>query len=69
MCSITISPWFLSAESHTLLDQCAFEQVNICGMIQYDEDDADWVHTLSSADVKDHTLGGQCRGKGTLQFV
>lgn len=35
-------------------------------MIQYDEDDADWVQTLSSSDVKDHTLGGQCRGKETL---
>uniref|UniRef100_A0A8C2INE6 Meprin A subunit n=1 Tax=Cyprinus carpio TaxID=7962 RepID=A0A8C2INE6_CYPCA len=48
----------------TLLDQCAFEQINICGMIQYDEDDADWVQTLSSSDVKDHTLGGQCRDAG-----
>ncbi|XP_016149134.1 meprin A subunit alpha [Sinocyclocheilus grahami] len=50
--------------SLTLLDQCAFEQINICGMIQYDEDDADWVQTLSSTDVKDHTLGGQCRDAG-----
>ncbi|RXN06346.1 meprin A subunit alpha-like protein [Labeo rohita] len=48
----------------TLLDQCAFEQINICGMIQYDEDDADWVQTLSSTDLKDHTLGGQCRDAG-----
>lgn len=52
----------LSAATHTLLDQCAFEQINICGMIQYDEDDADWVQTLSSTDVKDHTLAGNCRG-------
>ncbi|ROL43430.1 Meprin A subunit alpha [Anabarilius grahami] len=50
--------------THTLLDQCAFEQINICGMIQNDEDDADWVHTLSSTDVKDHTLGGHCRDAG-----
>jgi len=60
--SIAISTWFLSAATHTLLDQCAFEQINICGMIQYDEDDADWVQTLSSTDVKDHTLAGNCRG-------
>ncbi|KAF4099690.1 hypothetical protein G5714_019816 [Onychostoma macrolepis] len=52
------------AASLTLLDQCDFEQINICGMIQYDEDDADWVQTLSSADVKDHTLGGKCRDAG-----
>ncbi|NP_001122199.1 meprin A subunit alpha precursor [Danio rerio] len=50
--------------THTLLDQCAFEQINICGMIQNDEDDADWVQTLSSTDLKDHTLGGQCRDSG-----
>ncbi|TRY82014.1 hypothetical protein DNTS_021855 [Danionella cerebrum] len=50
--------------THTLLDQCAFEQINICGMIQFDEDDADWVHTLSSVDQTDHTLGGQCNGAG-----
>ncbi|XP_051954476.1 meprin A subunit alpha [Xyrauchen texanus] len=57
------------AETHTLLDQCAFEQINICGMIQYDEDNDDWVHTLSSTDVKDHTLGGQCRDAGYyMQF-
>lgn len=50
------------AATHTLLDQCAFEQINICGMIQYEEDNDDWVQTLGSADVKDHTLGGKCRG-------
>ncbi|XP_057209244.1 meprin A subunit alpha [Triplophysa rosa] len=52
------------AATHTLLDQCAFEQINICGMIQYEDDDADWVQTLGSADVKDHTLGGKCRDAG-----
>lgn len=50
------------AETHTLLDQCAFEQINICGMIQNENDNADWVQTLSSAEEQDHTLGGQCRG-------
>ncbi|XP_065124347.1 meprin A subunit alpha [Paramisgurnus dabryanus] len=50
--------------THTLLDQCAFEQINICGMIQYEDDDADWVHTLGSTEIKDHTLSGQCRDAG-----
>ncbi|KAI4885801.1 hypothetical protein NFI96_013793, partial [Prochilodus magdalenae] len=52
------------AEPLTLLDQCAFEQINICGMIQNENDNADWVQTLSSMDVQDHTLGGQCRDAG-----
>uniref|UniRef100_W5KRZ7 Meprin A subunit n=1 Tax=Astyanax mexicanus TaxID=7994 RepID=W5KRZ7_ASTMX len=52
------------AETHTLLDQCAFEQINICGMIQNENDDDDWVQTLSSTDINDHTLGGQCRDAG-----
>ncbi|XP_072552083.1 meprin A subunit alpha [Salminus brasiliensis] len=52
------------AETHTLLDQCAFEQINICGMIQNDNDNDDWVQTLSSVDMQDHTLGGQCRDAG-----
>ncbi|KAL6486044.1 hypothetical protein MHYP_G00054360 [Metynnis hypsauchen] len=57
------------AETRTLLDQCAFEQINICGMIQNENDNADWVQTLSSADGQDHTLGGQCQDAGYyMQF-
>uniref|UniRef100_A0A8C9S0H0 Meprin A subunit n=1 Tax=Scleropages formosus TaxID=113540 RepID=A0A8C9S0H0_SCLFO len=55
--------------THTLLDQCAFELINICGMIQNEEDDADWVQTLSSAGEDDHTLGGRCQDAGYfMQF-
>uniref|UniRef100_A0A8C3G8M2 Metalloendopeptidase n=1 Tax=Cyclopterus lumpus TaxID=8103 RepID=A0A8C3G8M2_CYCLU len=48
----------------TLLDQCAFESASICGMIQASSDDADWVHTESSAGAEDHTLLGKCRDAG-----
>jgi len=47
----------------TLLDQCAFESPSICGMIQASTDNADWVHTKSSAGAEDHTLLGKCRGQ------
>ncbi|XP_062815844.1 meprin A subunit alpha [Anolis carolinensis] len=36
------------ASSLTLLDQCSFESINICGMIQNAKDDADWQHTVIS---------------------
>ncbi|XP_056284210.1 meprin A, alpha (PABA peptide hydrolase), tandem duplicate 1 [Pseudoliparis swirei] len=48
----------------TLLDQCAFESPSICGMIQASTDNADWVHTKSSAGAEDHTLLGKCRDAG-----
>ncbi|XP_042359354.1 meprin A subunit alpha [Plectropomus leopardus] len=52
------------ANTHTLLDQCSFELINICGMIQNEKDNADWVHTLSSPADTDHTLAGRCRDSG-----
>ncbi|XP_028254014.1 meprin A subunit alpha [Parambassis ranga] len=52
------------ANTHTLLDQCSFELINICGMIQNEEDTADWVQTLSSPTDVDHTLAGRCRDSG-----
>ncbi len=33
------------ANTITLLDQCSFEKTNICGMIQNEDDDAEWVQT------------------------
>ncbi|XP_012520108.1 PREDICTED: meprin A subunit alpha [Propithecus coquereli] len=56
--------------THTLLDHCAFEKANICGMIQGTRDDADWVHEDSSqAGQADHTLLGRCEGAGySMQF-
>ncbi|XP_031437110.1 meprin A subunit alpha [Clupea harengus] len=52
------------AATLTLLDQCSFEQINICGMIQNEQDNGDWVQTPSTAGSNDHTLGGQCRDAG-----
>ncbi|XP_041660577.1 meprin A subunit alpha [Cheilinus undulatus] len=52
------------ANTHTLLDQCSFELINICGMIQNENDNADWVQTLSSPTDVDHTLAGRCRDSG-----
>ncbi|XP_053192629.1 meprin A subunit alpha [Scomber japonicus] len=52
------------ANTHTLLDQCSFELINICGMIQNEDDTADWVQTLSSPVDTDHTLEGRCRDSG-----
>ncbi|KAM8831674.1 meprin A subunit alpha isoform 2-T2 [Spinachia spinachia] len=52
------------ANTLTLLDQCSFELNNICGMIQNEEDNADWVQTLSSPADTDHTLAGLCRDSG-----
>ncbi|KAA8583428.1 hypothetical protein FQN60_015974 [Etheostoma spectabile] len=45
-------------------DQCSFELINICGMIQNEEDSADWAQTLSSPADTDHTLAGRCRDSG-----
>ncbi|XP_063078231.1 meprin A subunit alpha-like [Engraulis encrasicolus] len=47
----------------TLLDQCAFETSNECGMIQSQRN---WIHTLSSPTSQDHTLLGQCDSAGYL---
>ncbi|XP_072306422.1 meprin A subunit alpha [Eucyclogobius newberryi] len=52
------------ANSHTLLDQCSFELINICGMIQNEADSSDWVQTLGSPTNPDYTLGGRCRDSG-----
>ncbi|XP_004083677.2 meprin A subunit alpha [Oryzias latipes] len=52
------------ANSLILLDQCTFELINICGMIQSEMDTADWVQTLGSPADADHTLAGRCRDSG-----
>ncbi|XP_075779257.1 meprin A subunit alpha [Pelodiscus sinensis] len=55
--------------THTLLDQCAFEFPNICGMVQGPGDDADWVHKKSSlAGQEDHTLVGRCKDAGSFMY-
>uniref|UniRef100_A0A8C4L2L6 Meprin A subunit n=1 Tax=Equus asinus TaxID=9793 RepID=A0A8C4L2L6_EQUAS len=56
--------------THTLLDHCAFEKTNICGMIQGTRDDVDWVHEDSSQPEQvDHTLVGQCTGAGYFMHL
>ncbi|KAM9665242.1 LOW QUALITY PROTEIN: meprin A subunit alpha [Trichechus inunguis] len=51
--------------THPLLDHCAFEKANICGMIQGTRDDADWVHENSAWPGQvDHTLGALSTGAG-----
>ncbi|XP_050993835.1 meprin A, alpha (PABA peptide hydrolase), tandem duplicate 1 [Labeo rohita] len=63
---VRLNRMYNCSSSLTLLDQCTFENINICGMIQSSTDDADWVHLKSS---EDHTLSGQCRDLGyTMHF-
>ncbi|XP_006860592.1 PREDICTED: LOW QUALITY PROTEIN: meprin A subunit alpha [Chrysochloris asiatica] len=51
--------------THTLLDHCAFEKANICGMIQGTRDDDDWTHKDSAQPGQaDHTLVGRCTDAG-----
>ncbi|XP_067401057.1 meprin A subunit alpha [Emydura macquarii macquarii] len=55
--------------THTILDQCAFEFANICGMVQGTEDDADWVHKKSSlVGQEDHTLLLRCKDAGSFMY-
>ncbi|XP_042121718.2 meprin A subunit alpha [Peromyscus maniculatus bairdii] len=55
--------------THTLLDHCAFEKTNICGMIQGTRDDDDWVREDSSQPGRvDHTLVGQCKAAGYFMY-
>lgn len=61
---IRLNKMYNCTSSLTLLDQCVFEYINVCGMIQSSTDDADWVHTKSSPGLEDHTLTGQCRDAG-----
>ncbi|XP_070588514.1 meprin A subunit alpha-like isoform X2 [Erythrolamprus reginae] len=45
------------ASSLILLDQCTFESINICGMVQNARDDKDWEHTLTTrGDNNNHCL-------------
>ncbi|XP_006003740.1 meprin A subunit alpha [Latimeria chalumnae] len=54
--------------SLTLLDKCAFEFINICGMIQNEHEDDDWVHVKSVPGKEDHSLAGQCRDAGYYMY-
>ncbi|XP_072552085.1 meprin A subunit alpha-like [Salminus brasiliensis] len=66
---VRLNKMYNCSSTLTLLDQCTFEYINICGMIQSHTDDEDWVHTKSTTGSEDHTLIGQCRDAGyTMHF-
>ncbi|KAI4885802.1 hypothetical protein NFI96_013794 [Prochilodus magdalenae] len=67
--TVKMNEMYNCSSSLTLLDQCTFEYINICGMIQSSTDDGDWVHMKSTPGSEDHTLIGQCRDAGyTMHF-
>lgn len=57
----------LPAGGSTFLDSCDFERENICGMIQGQEDKADWVRVASAAGGPhtDFSNLGKCAGEYT----
>lgn len=66
---VRLNRMYNCSSSLTLLDQCTFENMNICGMIQSSTDDADWVHLKSSPGFEDHTISGKSRDLGhTMHF-
>ncbi|XP_036437267.1 meprin A subunit alpha-like [Colossoma macropomum] len=66
---VRLNKMYNCSSTLTLLDQCTFEYINICGMIQGSGDDGDWVHTESTPGSEDHTLIGRCRDAGyTMHF-
>ncbi|XP_051781597.1 meprin A subunit alpha-like [Erpetoichthys calabaricus] len=56
------------SSSLTFMDQCTFEYINICGMIQHSNDDSNWSHVKGSSGMEDHTLTGQCRDAGYFMY-
>ncbi|XP_062971918.1 meprin A subunit alpha-like [Elgaria multicarinata webbii] len=50
------------ASSLTLLDQCTFESINICGMVQSRRDGVDWQRTLTT--TSGNNLDGHCEKRG-----
>ncbi|XP_023692753.1 meprin A subunit alpha isoform X2 [Paramormyrops kingsleyae] len=65
---VKLNRMYNCTDTYTLLDQCSFELINICGMIQNEQDDADWVQTLSSPGTEDQTLVGQCKDAGYFMY-
>ncbi|XP_066561506.1 meprin A subunit alpha isoform X1 [Amia ocellicauda] len=61
---VRLNRMYNCTSTHTLLDQCSFEKTNVCGMIQNEDDGADWVQMQSDSEMEDHTLVGQCRDAG-----
>ncbi|NXY50067.1 MEP1A protein, partial [Ceuthmochares aereus] len=55
--------------SLTFLDQCSFESINICGMVQSGQDGVDWDHTLGKPGDEDYTLLGNCADGGYFMHL
>ncbi|XP_006035351.1 meprin A subunit alpha-like [Alligator sinensis] len=67
--SLELNKLYGCSSSLTLLDQCTFENINICGMVQGEQDDADWGHTLGKPGNEDHTLLGHCKDGGYFMHL
>lgn len=57
----------VAAEGSTFLDSCDFEYENICGMIQGEGDQADWIRvsTAAGGPDTDYSNMGKCTGEYT----
>ncbi len=55
----------LLAQGSTFLDSCDFERENICGMVQGQGDEADWVRVSRAAGGPDtdYSNMGKCTGE------
>lgn len=57
----------VAAKGSTFLDSCDFERENICGMIQGEGDQADWIRvgTAPGGPDSDYSNMGKCTGEYT----
>ncbi|XP_076873574.1 meprin A, alpha (PABA peptide hydrolase), tandem duplicate 1 [Brachyhypopomus gauderio] len=65
---VRLNRMYNCTSSLTLLDQCTFEHISICGMIQSSTDDGDWAHTKSTSGPEVPTLIGQSRDLGYAMY-
>ncbi|XP_042285696.1 meprin A subunit beta [Thunnus maccoyii] len=63
---LKLSRLYNCTKSSTFLDSCDFERENICGMIQGQGDEADWVRLAKAAGGPntDYSNMGKCTGSG-----
>ncbi|KAL4661067.1 meprin A subunit alpha-like [Arapaima gigas] len=65
---LRLNKMYNCTSSLTLLDQCSFESINSCGMIQNAIDDGDWVRTKSTPTSHNHILRDQCSDAGYSMY-
>lgn len=63
---ICVTPYI--ARATTFLDTCDFELENICGMIQGQDDQADWEHVTKANGGPDTDYSNMGRCNGTKSF-